>query len=149
MSDVSDVNKQEESELLHQCTPDDLKQFGLIPEFIGRVPVVTALNELDEEALVKILTEPKNALVKQYVRLFEIEKSELTFDEDALLEIAKEAKERGTGARGLRAIVERVLSDAMFEVPEFGAETSVHVKKSDILGETKPEIVAKKKAVNK
>ena len=144
MSDVSEVNKQEESELLHQCTPDDLKQFGLIPEFIGRVPVVTALNELDEEALVKILTEPKNALVKQYVRLFEIEKSELTFDEDALLEIAKEAKERGTGARGLRAIVERVLSDAMFEVPEYGTETSVHVRKSDIEGTTKPEIVRKK-----
>ena len=146
MSDVSEVNKQEESELLHQCTPDDLKQFGLIPEFIGRVPVVTALNELDEEALVKILTEPKNALVKQYVRLFEIEKSELTFDEDALLEIAKEAKERGTGARGLRAIVERVLSDAMFEVPEFGSETAVRVRKSDIEGKTKPVIVEKAKA---
>ena len=143
-SDISEINKQEESELLHQCVPDDLKQFGLIPEFIGRVPVVTALNELDEEALVKILTEPKNALVKQYVRLFEIEKSELTFDEDALLEIAKEAKERGTGARGLRAIVERVLSDAMFEVPEYGAETSVHVRKSDIEDITKPEIVKKK-----
>lgn len=143
MSDVSEVNKQEETELLHQCTPEDLKQFGLIPEFIGRVPVVTALNELDEETLVKILTEPKNALVKQYKRLFEIEKSELTFDDDALLEIAKEAKERSTGARGLRAIVERVLSDAMFDVPDFDTETCVRVRKSDIEGKTKPEIIKK------
>ena len=148
MSDVAEVNKQEETELLPQCTPDDLKKFGLIPEFIGRVPVVTVLNELDEDALVRILTEPKNALVKQYKRLFEIEKSELTFDEDALLEIAKEAKTRKTGARGLRAIVERVLSDAMFEVPEFGCETCVRVKKSDITGDTKPEIIKKSDTSN-
>lgn len=140
-SDVSEINKQKEADLLQECTPEDLKKFGLIPEFIGRVPVVTSLDELDVEALVRILTEPKNALVKQYKRLFEIEKSELAFDDDALTAIAEEAKDRGTGARGLRAIVERVLSDAMFEVPDFGCPTFVRIRKSDVEGETKPEIV--------
>lgn len=150
-SNVSEVSKKSEASLLKECTPEDLKQFGLIPEFIGRVPVVTSLDELDIDALVRILTEPKNSLVKQYTRLFEIEDSTLTFDEDALTAIAEEAKERSTGARGLRAIVERVLSDAMFEVPEFGCPTGVRVTKENVVDRTNPVIekVAKAKSSKK
>jgi ATP-dependent Clp protease ATP-binding subunit ClpX len=105
-------------ELLNQVTADDLTEFGLIPEFIGRLPVVAPLDPLDEDALIRILTEPKNALVRQYQKLFEMEGAELDFEPDALREIARLAKARDTGARGLRAIVEEVMLDVMYELPE-------------------------------
>ncbi len=104
-------------ELLQKVLPEDLLRYGLIPEFIGRIPVVGSLEPLDEKALVEILTKPKNALVKQYVKLFQIDDVELEFEEDALVEIAKRAIERKTGARGLRSIIESIMLDVMFELP--------------------------------
>ncbi len=108
-------------ETLRHCEPEDLLKFGLIPEFIGRLPVIATLEDLDEAALIKILTEPKNALSKQYARLFEMEGVKLSFNEEALSAIAKRAVERKTGARGLRSILEGILLDTMFELP--GMET--------------------------
>ncbi|MBP1947699.1 ATP-dependent protease ATP-binding subunit ClpX [Virgibacillus litoralis] len=107
----------EMGELLQKVLPEDLLRYGLIPEFIGRIPVVGSLEPLDEEALVEILTKPKNALVKQYVKLFQIDDVELEFEEEALVEIAKRAIERKTGARGLRSIIESIMLDVMFELP--------------------------------
>ncbi len=105
------------SQLLSKLEPEDLVKFGLIPELVGRLPVTLALDTLDEEALVRILTEPKNALVKQYQHLFELDQAELSFDQDALTAIAKQAVARKTGARGLRAIIENLLLDTMFDLP--------------------------------
>ncbi len=104
-------------ELLQKVLPEDLLRYGLIPEFIGRLPVIGSLEPLDEEALVKILTEPKNALVKQYRKLFQMDGVELEFEDEALVEIAKKAIERKTGARGLRSIIESIMLDVMFELP--------------------------------
>ena len=104
-------------QLMEEVEPDDLRKFGLIPEFVGRFPVITALHDLDEESLVRILTEPRNALVKQYRRLFEFENVDLDFTDEALMEIAREALERGTGARGLRGVLERLLRKSMYEIP--------------------------------
>jgi ATP-dependent Clp protease ATP-binding subunit ClpX len=103
--------------IFNELEPEDLLKFGLIPEFVGRLPVIATLRDLDEDALVTILTEPKNALVKQYQRLFEMEDVKLTFTEDALRAIAKRAIERKTGARGLRSILEDILLDTMFDLP--------------------------------
>ncbi len=103
--------------MLRELEPEDLVKFGLIPEFIGRLPVLATLEDLDEDALIQILSEPKNALIKQYQRLFEMEDVELTFHEDALREIARKAIVRKTGARGLRSIMEKILLDTMFELP--------------------------------
>lgn len=105
------------SELFREVEPEDLVKFGIIPEFIGRLPVIATLDELDEEALVQILTEPKNALTKQYQYLFEMEGVKLSFEKDALIAIAKKAMKRKTGARGLRSIIENVLLDTMYELP--------------------------------
>jgi len=116
----ADVRKYEEKELgeiLVQVMPEDLLKFGLIPEFVGRLPVVTSVHNLDNAALVDILTTPKNALVKQYTKFFEFDGVELEFEQDALVEIAKQAMKRGTGARGLRAIMEEVLLPVMYELP--------------------------------
>ncbi len=118
---VAAPDERRTGEVLRQCEPEDLLKFGLIPEFVGRLPVIATLEDLDEPALVKILTEPKNALSKQYARLFEMEGVKLSFTDDALSEIAKRAIERRTGARGLRAILEGILLDTMFELP--GLET--------------------------
>ncbi len=104
-------------ELLQKAEPEDLLKFGLIPEFVGRLPVIATLEDLDIEALVKILSEPKNALVKQFQKLFDLEDVVLTFTPDALETIAKKAIERKTGARGLRSIVEGILLDTMFDLP--------------------------------
>src|SRR5947209_10821507 len=112
------VGEKQIGELLAQVTSDDLIEFGMIPEFVGRLPVLAPLQPLDEEALVRILTEPRNSLVKQYQRLFEIEGAELEFDPGALREVAKLAKSRDTGARGLRSIVEEIMLDIMFDLPE-------------------------------
>jgi ATP-dependent Clp protease ATP-binding subunit ClpX len=106
------------AELLNQVTADDLIEYGMIPEFVGRLPVIAPLDPLDEEAMVRILTEPKNALVRQYQKLFEMEGAEIEFEPAALREIARLAKARDTGARGLRAIVEEIMLDLMFELPD-------------------------------
>ena len=122
----------------------------MIPEFVGRLPVVATLEELDENALVKILTEPKNALIKQYKHLFEMEGAELEFRDDSLVAIAKKAMERKTGARGLRTIVENVLLNTMYELPSADNICKVVVDGSVILGESEPILVyesEKKKAV--
>ena len=124
-------------ELLHQVTADDLTEFGLIPEFIGRLPVIAPLDPLDEPALMKILTEPKNALVKQYQKLFEMEGAELVFEPPALAEIAKLAKARDTGARGLRSIVEGIMLDVMYELPEMETKGR-HVVTADVVKGRKP-----------
>ncbi|MFM7149197.1 MAG: ATP-dependent protease ATP-binding subunit ClpX, partial [Gemmataceae bacterium] len=105
-------------QLLSQVTSDDLIEFGMIPEFIGRLPILAPLDPLDEEALIRILTEPKNALVRQYQKLFEMENAEVEFQHSALMEIAKKAKERDTGARGLRSIVEEIMLEIQYELPE-------------------------------
>ncbi len=141
-SDLPESKKHEEAELLAQVLPEDLNKFGMIPEFVGRIPVVCSLDELTEDDLVRILTEPKNALVKQYVRMFDFEDSKLTFTPDALRAIAHEAKERSTGARGLRSICERVLQDIMFDLPEHEGATAVTVDATDIEGTTTPEVVS-------
>jgi ATP-dependent Clp protease ATP-binding subunit ClpX len=124
-------------ELLSKVTSDDLIEFGMIPEFIGRLPVLAPLDPLDEGALMRILTEPKNALVRQYQKLFEMEGAELEFDTTALLEIARKAKERDTGARGLRSIVEEIMLDIQFELPDIEAKSKYTVTDSVVRGDTK------------
>ena len=116
-ADVRDIDERGIGEIFKQLEPEDLLRFGLIPEFVGRLPVLATLEDLDKDALVTILTQPKNALIKQYQRLFEIEDTKLTFTEDALAAIAEKAIERKTGARGLRSILENTLLDTMFELP--------------------------------
>jgi ATP-dependent Clp protease ATP-binding subunit ClpX len=116
-ADVRAPEERQTGEILREVEPEDLLKFGLIPEFVGRLPVVATLEDLDEEALVEILTKPKNALVKQYQRLFEMEDTKLTFSEAALRSIAVKAVERKTGARGLRSIMENILLDTMFDLP--------------------------------
>lgn len=139
-SELAASKKESEAELLRQVLPEDLNKYGMIPEFVGRIPVITSLSELSEEDLVRILVEPKNALVKQYTRMFEFEDCRLAFDKAALTAIAHEAVEHGTGARGLRSICERVLMDVMYDLPEFDGASQVTVRASDITGETKPVI---------
>jgi len=125
-------------ETLRHCEPEDLLKFGLIPEFIGRLPVIATLEDLDEGALIKILTEPKNALSKQYARLFEMEGVKLSFTEDALSGIAKRAVERKTGARGLRSILESILLDTMFELPGMETVDEVLVDGDVVSGSKQP-----------
>ncbi|AKZ65817.1 ATP-dependent protease ATP-binding subunit ClpX [Candidatus Palibaumannia cicadellinicola] len=130
-----------ECQLLAQVEPDDLVKFGLIPEFIGRLPVVATLNELSEEALIKILREPKNALTKQYQALFNIEGVELEFSEEALTAIAKKAMARQTGARGLRSILENVLLDTMYELPSKKNLAKVVIDEKVISGQAEPLLI--------
>ncbi len=136
-------NQREGNELLSQVLPEDLVKFGMIPEFIGRIPVICALEELSEEGLVRILTEPRNALVRQYSKLFEFDGAKLTFTDKALHEIAREAMEHGTGARGLRAICERVLMDTMYELPSRDDVIEVIVTPEAARGEQPPTLVTK------
>jgi ATP-dependent Clp protease ATP-binding subunit ClpX len=128
-------------ELLHDVEPEDLVRFGLIPEFVGRMPVVATLEELDEVALVRILTEPKNAVTKQYQRLLEMEGAELEFREDALRAVAQRAMDRKTGARGLRTILEHVLLDIMYELPMLEGVSKVVIDESVIIGDSKPYLI--------
>ncbi len=128
-------------EVFAKVEAEDLIRYGLIPEFVGRLPVVATLEELDEDALVKILTEPKNALIKQYKHLFEMEGAELEFREDALYAIAKKSTERKTGARGLRTIVENVLLDTMYEIPSAENISKVVIDETVIKGESEPLMV--------
>ena len=124
-ADVKGPETRGVGELLKELETEDLVKYGLIPEFIGRLPVVATLQDLDEDALVQILTEPKNALTKQYARLFSIEDVKLTFKDEALTAIAKKAIERKTGARGLRTIIENLLLNTMYEVPDLDDVTEV------------------------
>ena len=139
-SDMPESKRAADAELLTQVLPEDLHKFGMIPEFVGRIPVVTALKELSEEDLVRVLTEPKNALVKQYTVMFKYEDSDLVFEDDALTAIAERAIEHQTGARGLRSICEKALMDVMYELPEHEGHTRVVIRRSDIEGTTKPVI---------
>ncbi len=134
-------NRQELNALLHDVEPEDLIKYGLIPEFVGRLPVVAVLDELDAGALMKILTEPKNALVKQYQKLLAMEGVELEYREHALQAIAKRALERRTGARGLRSIIEHALLDIMFDLPSLSNVQKVVVDENCITGEGKPLLI--------
>ena len=147
---VKEIDERRTGDILKGVEPDDLMRFGLIPEFIGRLPVLATLEDLDETALVTILTEPKNALVKQYKRLFEMENVELTFTDDALIAVAKKAITRKTGARGLRSILEGILLETMFELPTFEGVEEVVVNAEVIDGKAQPLLIyseaSKKKA---
>ena len=124
--------------VLQDCEPEDLVKFGLIPEFIGRLPVIATLEDLDEIALIQILTEPKNALLKQYQRLFDMESVKLTFTDDALAAVARRAIQRKTGARGLRSIMEAILLDTMFELPNLRGVEEVAINAEVVEGRSKP-----------
>ena len=138
---VKDPEDRRMGEVLRNVEPDDLLRFGLIPEFIGRLPVIATLEDLDETALVKILTEPKNALVKQYQRLFDMENVGLTFTEDALHAVARKAIARKTGARGLRSILEGILLETMFELPTYQGVEEVVVNQEVIEGRAQPLLI--------
>jgi len=131
------------SQLFSEVEADDLIKYGLIPEFVGRLPIVATLEELDEQALVKILTEPKNALIKQYKHLFEMEGAELEFREESLLAIARKSMTRKTGARGLRTIVENLLLNVMYELPSTDNISKVVIDENVVKGETEPYLVFK------
>ena len=135
---VSALEDRRTGEIFREVEPEDLLKFGLIPEFVGRLPVIATLEDLDEPALIKILTEPKNALVKQYQRLFEMEGIELAFQDEALSSIAKKAIERKTGARGLRSIMEGILLDTMFDLPGLDGVEEVVISKEVVDGQAKP-----------
>ena len=140
-ADVRSVKDQNVGELLKEVMPEDFIKFGLIPEFIGRVPVVVSLNALDEEALIRILKEPKNSLVRQYRKLFELDGVDLDFQEDALKLIAEKSMERKTGARGLRSIMEETMMDLMYEIPSDQRIQKCIITKESVEGEADPEIV--------
>ena len=142
-ADVRSKTEHKINDVLNKVEPEDLVKYGLIPEFIGRLPVVATLVDLDETALIEILTKPKNALIKQYAKLFEMEDVSLKIEENALFAIAKKAVERKTGARGLRSILETILLDSMFELPSTKEVAEVVVDEDVIRGVKKPMIVYK------
>ena len=137
-ADVKGPDERTTGEILRDVEPEDLLKFGLIPEFVGRLPVVATLEDLDEKALIDILTKPKNALVKQYQRLFEMEDVRLTFNEDALKGIAKKAIQRKTGARGLRSIMESILLDSMYDLPSLESVDEIVVNREVVDGRAQP-----------
>ena len=134
-------DKKNMSELIRTVEPEDLIKYGLIPEFVGRLPVAATLDELDEEQLVEILLEPKNAITKQYSRLFEMEGCEIEFREDALRSVAKRSMDRKTGARGLRSILENVLLDTMYDLPSMENVSKVVIDAGVISGDSKPLMI--------
>ena len=140
-AEIHGKNERSNAELMSQVRPEDLLKFGLIPEFIGRLPVLVTLNSLDEDALMRILTEPKNALVRQYSKLLSFDSVELEFTEDALRTIAKQALERKSGARGLRAIIEGVMTDTMYELPSMENLKKCVITKEAVLGQAKPTLI--------
>ncbi len=143
---VKNYKEQPLSEIMKLLEPEDLIKYGLIPEFIGRMPIIATLDDLDEKSLVKILKEPKNSLIKQYQRLFEFEEVELEFNEDAILEIAKKAISKKTGARGLRSILENILLKTMFELPDMENVIKVTVDKASVKGSSEPIVTYGKKS---
>ncbi|MCB9978635.1 MAG: ATP-dependent Clp protease ATP-binding subunit ClpX [Rhodospirillales bacterium] len=149
-ADVKGPDERKAGELLRILEPEDLLKFGLIPEFIGRLPIIATLDDLDEKALIQILTEPKNALCKQYHRLFEMEGVELTFTPESLSAVSKKAIERKTGARGLRSIMETMLLDTMFDLPDLEGVSEVQVTEDTVLEGKQPiQIVSDKKKTKK
>ena len=143
---VKNYKEQSLSEIMKLLEPEDLIKYGLIPEFIGRMPIIATLDDLDEKSLVKILLEPKNSLIKQYQRLFEFENVELEFKQDAISEIAKKAISKKTGARGLRSILENILLKTMFELPDLENVAKVTVDSSSAKGLSEPIVTYGKKA---
>ena len=145
-AEISEKNRQNVGELFKQVVPQDFVKFGLIPEFIGRVPVNVALDLLDEEALVRILTEPRNAIVKQYCKLFELDGVELEFEEEAVRAVAHRSVERKTGARGLRSIMEAVLMDSMYSIPTDDEVVKCIVTKEVVNEEKEPRLIREPQA---
>jgi ATP-dependent Clp protease ATP-binding subunit ClpX len=144
-ADVKENDTRGVGEMFGELEPEDLLKFGLIPEFVGRLPVIATLTDLDEEALVTILTKPKNALVKQYQRLFELEDTDLKFTDDALQAIARRAIQRKTGARGLRSIMEDILLDTMFELPGTDGVEEVVVNEEAVMSDAQPLLIYAKR----
>lgn len=142
-AEIKDKNETEVGKLLKQAEPEDLVKFGLIPEFVGRVPINVSLEPLDEDALVRILTEPRNAIIKQYQTLFDLDDVELEFTDEAIREIAHKAYTRKTGARGLRSILEHTMNDLMFTIPSDDSITKCTITKDTILGNEKPLVERK------
>ena len=142
----AEINSKEKMKknIFHKVISQDLVKFGIVPELVGRLPIITVLDELDEQALIKILTEPKNALLKQYKKLFDYDNIDLIVEDDALMEIAKKAIAQKTGARGLRSIIEDVLMQPMFEVPSNPDVTGIKITAKSINGEEKPLYITKK-----
>ena len=132
-------------DLLALIQPEDLLKYGLIPEFVGRLPVVATLHDLDEAALVRILREPKNAIVKQYQKYFELEKVRLKFTDDAVAAVAREAMKRGTGARGLRAVLEEVMLEVMYELPSLPGLKECIITREVILNKDRPILISEPK----
>ncbi len=143
---VKNYKEQPLSEIMKMLEPEDLIKYGLIPEFIGRMPIIATLDDLDEKSLVKILKEPKNSLIKQYQRLFEFEEVELEFKDEAIIEIAKKAISKKTGARGLRSILENILLKTMFELPDMENVLKVTVDSASVKGTTEPIVTYGKKS---
>jgi len=140
-ANIESKKKMDVGDILKHLYPQDLLKYGLIPEFVGRLPVIVSLHSLNKEALIQILSEPKNALVKQYQKLFEMDDVELVFEEGALEAIAEKSIERNTGARGLRAIIEEIMLDVMYEIPSMGNVEKCIVTRDTVLNHTPPEIV--------
>ena len=143
---MKNYKEQPLSEIMKLLEPEDLIKYGLIPEFIGRMPIIATLDDLDEKSLVKILKEPKNSLIKQYQRLFEFEEVELEFKDEAIQEIAKKAISKKTGARGLRSILENILLKTMFELPDMENVIKVTVDKASVKGSSEPIVTYGKKS---
>ncbi|TCS89454.1 ATP-dependent Clp protease ATP-binding subunit ClpX [Keratinibaculum paraultunense] len=148
-ADIKSKNNAQIGELLKEVQPEDLLKYGLIPEFVGRLPVIVTLEELDENALVRILTEPKNALVKQYKELFRMDGVELEFEEEALRAIAQKAIERKTGARGLRSIIEETLMDIMYEIPSRDDIEKCLIKKETVLNGKPTLVISERNSKNR
>ena len=148
-AEIKEKTDADVGEMFHKVLPQDLIKFGLIPEFVGRVPVVVALDSLDEEALVRILREPKNAIIRQYQALFSLDEVELEFTEDAVREVAKKSFERKTGARGLRSILESAMNEVMFEIPSDDTISKCIITKEAVDGTGKPVIEYRTEQVNK
>lgn len=142
-SDIKKKSERKEMGIYRDVIPHDIVKYGLIPELVGRIPIIVALDDLDIDALTQIMTKPKNSIVKQYTKLFELDGVKLTIEDDAMRTIAKEAKERGTGARGLRSIVERIMQPVMYEIPSRTDVEEVVISKSCVENGTKPEYVLK------
>jgi len=140
-AEIESASDREKTDLFEQVRPEDLVKFGLIPEFIGRLPIVATVDNLDRDSLVQVLTEPKNSLVKQYQRLFEMDDVQLTFSEDSLGVIAELALERGTGARGLRAIMEELLVPVMYDIPDRDDVVEVVITAEVVRGEAEPQLI--------
>jgi ATP-dependent Clp protease ATP-binding subunit ClpX len=143
-ADVKDAKEKPIGDLLKEVQPEDLLKYGLIPEFVGRLPIIAALHDLDADALVEILTKPKNALIKQYGKLLDLDGVKLSFTEKALAAIARKAMERSSGARGLRSVLESAMLDIMFELPSMDNPKEVRVGEETILNGERPLVVLEK-----